>query len=270
MTSGGGRVVIYADILFLVNLYVDYFILLGVKKFYNLRTKTSRLLLGAVTGAVVSLISLFMLNDIINYILALIFGLLVCFASFYDGNIKILIKYYASFLFISFAFSGIVLMLSFLTKSAAVIGGKPYFQISPLLLLIFTSLSYGASELMRILRGKGENPFLFHKIVVEQNGCIVELFAKKDTGNDLKEPFSGLPVVVAEKDSLKEIKTEKTEIYRLVPFNTLGGSGLIPAFKPEKMYLKKDGKEVECYLAVFDGKLSHGSYNCLINPQILM
>lgn len=263
-------ITIYADILFLVNLYVDYFILLAVKNFLHLQTKSSRILLASLAGALFSLLSLFIYITIINYILAFIFGFFICSFAFYTREKIVLLKSYICFVFLSFAFSGIVFFLSSFTANAYVIGGKPYFQISPILLFLFTVLSYLICEGYRLFRGSLSSDFNFCKIIVEQNGEEFELFAKKDTGNSLTEPFSGLPVIVAEKNSFKKITNKPNEVFRLVPFNSLGGNGLLPAFKPEKVYVKKSGKILNCYLALYNGKLSTGTYNCLVNPETLM
>ena len=74
--------------------------------------------------------------------------------------------------------------------------------------------------------------------------------------------------MVAEKNIVKEVYEDKS-LFRLVPFNSLGGTGLLPAFKPEKIYTKKDKKLLECYLAIYDGKLSSGSFNCLVNSELI-
>lgn len=261
---------IYLDVFFIVNLYVNYFLLLGVKNFYKLRTKNRRIFLGALIGGLTSLISLLMLYDVINYILAVIFGFFICFASFYKKEIKPIIKYYSAFLLISFAFSGLMLIFSTMTTNIAIIGGKTYFDISPIMLFLFTIIAYIISEILRKFRSTEENGILFHKIIVEQNGNKTELFAKNDTGNTLKEPFSGLPVMVAEIEFLDKICDIENDSFRLIPYHSLGGKGLLKAFKPEKIYDKNTGKNLECYIALYNGKLSTGSYNSLINPEILI
>ncbi len=264
----GGNITIYVDILFIVNLYVDYFILLSVKQYFQLRVKTVRLLFGALLGASFSLLSLLSFLEIVNYILALLFGVIITLATFYPMNKKMLLKCYCGFLSLSFGFSGMVLLLSQITSNAVVIGGKPYFQISPLLLFLFTILSYLCSGLLAKFHGKWENRLDYCKIIIEGADQQVELFAKIDTGNSLKEPFSGTPVIVAEKEELSKITDDK-DMYRLIPYNSLGGSGLLPAFKPKNIYIKKSGKTLECYVAIYDGKLSTGSYNCIICPELI-
>ena len=47
--------VIYIDVLIIVNLFVNYFILLTTSKFLNLKLKLSRLILGEILGAIYSL-----------------------------------------------------------------------------------------------------------------------------------------------------------------------------------------------------------------------
>ena len=75
-----------------------------------------------------------------------------------------------------------------------------------------------------------------------------------DTGCNLKEPFSGLPVIVAEREVIDTVIPEKKT--RIVPFNTLSGDGMLKAFKPEKIII--DGKEYKSgvYIGVSDGKLT--------------
>lgn len=261
--------VIYGDILFLVNLYVDYFLLLGVKQFLHLRVKGFRLLLASLLGGAFSLLSLLPIPAPFTYVLSALMAVGITFAAFFPMEKLALIKASACFFAFSFIFGGIVLLLSELTGRAAVIGGSVYFDLSPLLLFLFTVLSYFVSLLLDKLRGGREPDLLFCKLVVEHEGKQVELFAKTDTGNTLKEPFSGLPVVVAEKQALGMFSKNNPQGFRLVPFHALGGEGLLPAFKPEKLYIKKTGRALNCYLALYDGKLSPGSWNCLAGPEAI-
>lgn len=261
--------VIYADILFLVNLYVDYFLLLAVRSFLHLRVKSIRLLAGAALGGGFSLLSLAEIWEPLRIFLAILFAGLMVFAAFAPIKKAALIKAWACFFAFSFIFSGIVLLLSSLTGKAAVVGGLPYFDLSPIMLLTFTVLAYFVSLILDRLRGGREPEMNFCRIIIEHAGKKAELFAKADTGNTLKEPFSGLPVMVAEKLSLSEVFSGDSQGFRLVPYHSIGGAGLLPAFKPDKVYIKKTNRELNCYLALYDGQLSAGSWNCLLSAELV-
>ncbi len=262
----GENLKIYADIFFIVNLYLDYFILLAVKKFLNYDTKTNKLLLASFTGACFSLVSLLINNLVLNFALAFVIAVFLCYISFYKGDVRSLIKSYICFMFLSFVFSGITLILSFISSSAVLIGGKPYFDLSVIQLFIFTVVCYLCTEAYRKIKAGNTADINYCKIIVEHKGKAYELYAKKDTGNSLIEPFSGLPVIVVEKGIISSVD----ENIRLIPFSSLGGKGLLKGFKADKIYIKKSRKELNCYLAVYDGKLGIGAYNSLVNPEIFI
>ncbi|MEG1427808.1 MAG: sigma-E processing peptidase SpoIIGA [Oscillospiraceae bacterium] len=262
--------VIYGDILFLVNLYVDYFLLLAVRRFLHLPAKRLQLLLGAVLGAAFSLFSLLEIPELLTYLISALFALLISLVAFSPPNKKALLKATACFFAFNFAFGGIVLLLAQMTGEAAVIRGSIYFDLSPVFLFLFTVLSYFVSLLLEKLRGRREPDKIFCKILVEHRGEKAELLGKIDTGNTLKEPFSDLPVLVAEKKIFAEILRVLQPVdFRVVPFASVGGKGLLEAFRPEHICIKSTGQEFPCYLALYDGSLSAGSWNCLVNPQIL-
>jgi len=98
------------------------------------------------------------------------------------------------------------------------------------------------------------------RLTIAHQGRQAELFAKADTGNALREPFSGLPVIVC--------AAEAGAGLRLVPFQTLGGDGLLPAFKPDRVVAAKTGQELECYLALSAKPLSAGQFSAIYNPEL--
>jgi len=58
-----------------------------------------------------------------------------------------------------------------------------------------------------------------------------------DTGNRLREPFSGLPVLIAEAALLKDILPKRG--YRIVRFGALGGEGRMACFKPTAVWIEQ-------------------------------
>ncbi len=259
--------VIYADVLWIVNLYIDYFILLWVKDFLNLNVRNFRIIIASIVGASFSLILIANLSTTANVVLSFLCAIIICFTAFYNKSFIFLIKPFFCFIAASFVFGGVILLLSNFTGMAALVNGIPYFQISPILLFFFTVVSFFIAKFLQKIIGKYESKLSFYKIVVEHAGASVELFTKGDTANNLKEPFSGLPVIVVEEETASILRFENETNFRLVPFNSLGGTGLLHAHKPNKIYIKKDGTIINAYLAIYKGKLSAGTYNSLINPN---
>lgn len=105
-------------------------------------------------------------------------------------------------------------------------------------------------------------------------GRSIELTALRDTGNRLREPLSGGPALIAEERTLLPLLEPEVQAqllataglpaperltvlgpgFRLLPYRTLGGNGLLLAFRPEQVYI--------------DGALSPGVWAAL-SPEPL-
>ena len=110
----------------------------------------------------------------------------------------------------------------------------------------------------------------------------VNFAAKVDTCNSLREPFSNLPVIVASEEVLKPIlpqdfwpfikgnEMQNFEDFkiRFIPFQTVSGEGLLPAFKPDVVKIKNDF-EKEAYIAVCSKEVLPDGTFSLINPLLI-
>jgi stage II sporulation protein GA (sporulation sigma-E factor processing peptidase) len=94
-----------------------------------------------------------------------------------------------------------------------------------------------------------------------------------DTGNELKEPITNLPVIIVEKDMLKNFNIANEEKL-LIPYKVINGStGYIEAFKPLGVKIVYDNKKeiiVNAVIGLCDGKLSDlNDYNALLSRGII-
>lgn len=95
-----------------------------------------------------------------------------------------------------------------------------------------------------------------------------------DSGNTLYDPVSRKPVSVVERRVLEgRIDLDRPERFRLIPYHTLGGRGLMQAIEIEKMKVKKEGQEFlleHAILGIYDGKVTeNGSYQLILHPALL-
>ena len=94
------------------------------------------------------------------------------------------------------------------------------------------------------------------RLRLERKGNCVELLALRDTGNRLREPISGEAALIAEEEILLPLlepelrqrlrataglsAAERLPLlgpgFRLLPYRTLNGGGLLLAFRPDKVY----------------------------------
>ncbi len=261
--------VIYVDVLFSVNFFITFFLLLVTEKLSKRSGKIWRLVLASFIGGAYSFV-IFAdeLNFAVSFLGKLAAACIIVFAAFKYMGIKVFIKETAIFFFVNFLFVGIIvgLWLIFKPKGIVINNSTVYFNISAKVLLVTALAAYLISVIViRIYNGKTSAKELY-SITVHIGEKQTRFFAFADSGNNLREPFSEFPVIVAEKKLFENI-----ECQRLIPYKTIGGEGVLPAFKPDKVEIstsRGSAETQEIYIALSDS-VKRGEYQGIINPKIL-
>jgi len=265
---------IYIDVLVGVNLFINYFLLLAVSKFLSIPVKRLRVFAAAALGAVYSLtILLPEVNLFLSFIMKLFMAATIVLVAYPFHGLKQLLRQLAAFYIMSFAFAGFMLALWFFIAPQGLIinNSVVYFNISPFLLIILTVICYVVIRVINRLTGRQAPDQIFCRIKIDHDGKSVSCMAKVDTGNSLTEPFSNYPVVVVYEQCVAIlVPGESSGKIRLVPFQAVSGSGLLPAFKPDLLTVVCGQKQIEIhnvYIAVTKSKL--GEFSALLNPDLL-
>ena len=113
-----------------------------------------------------------------------------------------------------------------------------------------------------------------------------------DTGNSLCDPLSGSPVAIAGDAVAKKLFTDEVcaaltspvrnagtlgagtvSGFRLIPYSTVSGGGLIPVFRPDRLTVSADGCEYEIDDALLGFPASGGALlredGVILNPELL-
>lgn len=114
-----------------------------------------------------------------------------------------------------------------------------------------------------------------YKVQILEGEETVEMTALLDTGNTLREPFSGKPVSVVEKEKVEKIWLNRTqEKYRIIPFHSIGEEhGVMEGMEVEKLTVWKDNEKLvlsKAIIAFYDGKLSKDDRFQMILQQGLL
>ncbi|MBQ5562050.1 MAG: sigma-E processing peptidase SpoIIGA [Clostridia bacterium] len=277
---------IYIDVLFCVNFIIDYIILLSVKKFRNLRTKNSRLLLSAFVGGIGSFIILLPpMPVLLSWTVNIIEAVIITASAFLPMRFKAFLKTFSSLFLISFSYCGVMtaVLSLFSPKNLIIRNSTVYINISPVILILITLLCYISMRIILKLSCKKISRELNCDIEISHNGKILFLNGSVDTGNTLHEPFSGECVIVANADLFKDffdaqkyISSNSTDIikdgFRLVPFKSVGGNGLIPAFRPSKLYIIENNKktEIHAYIGLCDNKYLSDDNDVLVPLELVL
>ncbi len=280
--------VVYVDILLGVNLFLNYLLLVGAGAFLHIKAKRLRLLLASALGSLFSL-SIFLPELPLPVSLLLKAGgsVILVLAAFSIRSKALFLRAYSCFLLVSFAFAGIMMGLwyAFSPQGMVYRNGSVYFDINILTLTFSALICYFAvSIIVRFFRRNAPDSHIcdITVLVGHRQVCGKALF---DSGNALREGFSDAPVIVVDAAFIKAVVPELLKPFllekqydslsvalpetgiRLVPFRSVGGSGLLPAFKPDKVTLCCAGKRYETtqlYLAVSQKAVSYGEYEALV------
>lgn len=259
--------VIYVDVLFIVNFFITYLLLLLTKALVKSSAKTVRLLISSVLGGLYSLVIL--LDDL--SVLISIFGklsvsILLVLITFGFKRFGTFIKAVALFYFSNMLFLGVILgtQLIFNSKSAAVNNGSVYFDISAPVLLLSAFLAYVVSIAVIKIYNKTLGRQEIYKLKIFKDSDCHTMLAFFDSGNKLTEPFSGYPVIIVDSSKMN-YKSE-----RIIPFNTVGGDGILQAFRPDKIEISNEKNKIETdkvYIAL--SNVEEKNYSAILNSQIL-
>lgn len=287
--------VVYIDVLLAINLLIDFLLLSATAYLLRLSVKRWRLVIGASAGAAAScVIFLPEMPPAISLALQLVIAALLTRIAFTWKNVRRYITTLSVFFGISLLFAGVAfgLWTTFAPTDMVVMNGVVYYDVPPLWLVAFSMISYGLLRLYdRMLRKKAPAEGIY-RLRIDGGAGWVELNALYDTGHHVVEQFSRRPVIIVRYESLQSClssnlrhslsqlldgKEDDLSVHaalksriRMIPFHSMGGEGVLPAFQPVSILLSdRMGNAIQLtdvYIAV-SRKLKSREYEALIGGE---
>ncbi len=248
--------IVYGEFLFLENLITGALLLVLTSVLLGEKIRKHRVLLGAtVCGA--AGFTVFVATGAYAVPLRIGIATLAVYIGTGAAGFKRLVQKTALFFALTVLSGGTVMALM-LWQQIPSLSGAGVFYIPPLTyvrLICFGCLAFGFSYwTVRILRGLRLKAKLCGTARVSICGESLEFSAMVDTGNYLREPFSGKPVALLGKKcgcSLKSYMSD--ERYTVIPFSSVGTEkGILEGIRCDCMSF--GGNEVKnVVLAFYDG-----------------
>ncbi len=274
--------VIYVDMLLALNLVIDYILLCGCARVLQLPAHRGRMIAGATVGALSSLMILLPpMGTALSLLCKLGVALIMVPIAFPLHTFARFCKATITLFVISALFAGVCSGLYlFLSPTGVLVqSGIVYMPIPPLLLLVLTTASYGVLCLYDRFtqRRMVRNAAFLIEILHEDER--IQLRALLDSGHSLRDSFSGAPVVIVDRAALGALRTKaepllagvSSQPIRYIPFSSLGGSGLLPSFRPQAVLLHTNDKVIpldNIWIAVTE-HLGNSDCDALIGPDVL-
>ena len=280
---------IYLDVLISLNIFINYFILLGTAKFNKIPVRKLRLFFGAFFGALTSMLILFPpLTSILNFLIKLFIALIIILITFGVSDKKTFFKNLLTFYLVTFLFLGsmIAIWLIFTPIGMVINNNIIYFDIPAIIIILSSLLSYFIVFLINKFISINLPKKVFCNLKIYNSNSYCDILAKIDTGNSLKEPFSLAPVIIVKENAITNIISEDLKKYlfslkknnlscfdnknfRIIPFNTINSSGLLPAFKPDKIYINNKICTKDTYIAICDDDKLNDNFKAIVNIECL-
>lgn len=212
-------------------------------------------------------------------------------------NVKKCLKQLLIFYLTSFTFGGTAFaLLYFINPAEILMQNGVYIGSYPVKIAILGGIIGCVIIIIafKIIKGKMTSKNMYCKIEVEINSKKAESIAMIDTGNLLKEPISGRPVIIIENEilenmlpdkilmntkkiiegNMEEIPIEYISKLRVIPFTSLGmPNGMLLGIKADKItiYNEDDTQKIEnIIIGLYDKKLSKtGKYTSLIGISLI-
>lgn len=265
--------VVYLDILIFLNAIIDYCLLCLSSLIIGQKIKSIRLIVAALVASLFSLV-IFLpnLNPITEIFIALSSALVTTIIAFIRKNLKLFIKFYFSFLSVSISFNGLITAIWFLAKPGGMIlkNSVLYFNISALEMIFWTIISYIIIKAVLCIIRRSSPMATRCKLTLSNYDKTLELVAMVDTGNSLKDIYTGKQVIIVGKDTAKDLFGDISLIPPiLLPYSTVDGVSMMSAFccKRTKINNHEIGPSL---IAVSDRNIEESDYKAIVNPQILI
>ena len=292
--------IVYADILLALNFFCDFFLLWTAGKILRRQISLLRILAASIVGAFYGLtVVIPALTWMAHPFCMFVVSLLLLRLAYRWDEPKSFLRLAGVFYLTAFAMAGAALAGSrLLEQNGIVFAPMQTLKAGSLLFALFIAIILGRRGWSAIKKNWHKEDFQL-KIKIMVNGHSCQMPALLDTGNDLREPLSGLPVLVADYQALRtimpeylrqafeqhghdspemvlhEISTHNTDGWlkrmRLIPFASIGKqNGLLLGFKPDMLILEGASKRQtnQVMICISAESLGNG-YQAVINPEIL-
>jgi len=302
-------VTVYVDIIFLYNFLIDWILLWSTTFVLKHRVKWYRLAIGSGIGALYTIVLFFpALSALYTFLSKLLLAAVMIFCTFGYHRLRVFLQRLLIFYLVSFVIGGGLLGIHFLmrTESQIISGivmtssggfGTP---VTWLFILVgFPLIWWLSGKGVRHLKENNRKLalrvqveiLLMEQVVITCNGLV-------DTGNQLYEPISRTPVMIADlslfekclpsmlfqavqaktdfstNSSFLELDDKWLSRVRLIPFRSVSrGMDLLLAIRPDLVRIHSQGQTMETNKVLIGlnpvALASDGSYQTIVHPSLI-
>lgn len=288
---------IYIDVVLIENLIMNYIILLATGVILKTKIKHFKIIISSLIGAIYTILAYVITIPIYSsFFMKFLLSIIIIYVAYNPQNVKKMWKILIVFYLTSFVFGGAAFALIYIVKPQDILMKNGLFLGTYPMKSVVLAGIIGFIIIVtafKIVRNRITKRDIYKNVKIEIDGKQIHLNAILDTGNMLKDPITGSPVIVVEKSILYEIlpielldnienilggnlekipeSIKKQYIKRLkfIPFSSLGRqNGMLVGIKPnfiEIMDEQNSFKREDIIIGIYEKSLTKdGRYRALM------
>ena len=239
---------IYVDLVFLLNVFLDFILLMSVSVILTRNAKVSRIILGSIVGGVSTLLLFINLSSITSLFLKLLLGLLMVLTTFGYKSIKYTFNNLFYLYTLSFSVGGVMYLLM----------EKGFYNYVILIIgFIIVLFMY-----IKQIKNYQNNYSNYYSVELYFKNKKYLLTGYLDTGNKLYDSYKHRPVIITS----KKINYKLEEII-YVPYISLNNQNVLKCLKPDKIII--NNHIFNNYLVgISNDKFKIDGINCILHSKM--
>lgn len=264
--------VVFLDLVILINLIVNFFLLYITGRTLKLIVNFKLMFLAALIGSIYTITLIYpCLIMFSTFYFKLIMAIALTYISFGNKGLATNLKILCVFMLYSMLLAGICMFIQYNRYSyldGAMITNFPYQWLFVSLMIFYITVD----RLVIYIKDRKDLFTLVYDVDIIFKDKEKKVKAFLDTGNELREPATNLPVVIVEKSVFGNVNLEEFSKFH-IPYRVINGSsGKLLGFKPDiiKINFGEEVKYREVIIALCQDKLSQvGDYHALLSRGVM-
>lgn len=264
--------VIYLDILLLENLVVNLFLLYITARTLRVKVELRYIILAATIGSLYVITLVYpQLKSFSSVSFKIIVAVILVLISFRKRKIMFNIKALAIFILYSMMLAGACMFVQYSEDydiNNSVIINFSYKKLMISVMIIYMIID----RVIVYIKERKDLSNLVYNIDIVLKNSQKNIKAFLDTGNNLREPATNLPVVIVEKSVFKDVDLKSYDKF-YIPYRVVSGQGgNLQGFKPEyiKIHQGDETTTREVIVAFCEERLSDfNDYEALLSRGVM-
>ena len=238
--------IIYVDLVLMLNIFLDFILLMSVSVLLTRNTKLKRLLLGSVIGGLSTILLFISVSSLISFIIKIILGLLMVLSTYGYHSLKYTLNNLFYLYTLSFSVGGVMYLLM----------DSGYYNYIVLIIGFIIVLYF----YIKMIKRYQETYSNYYKVKITIKDKDYDVIGYLDTGNKLK--YHHKPVVILD----KKIKYNIEDIV-YVPYTSLNNTSVLKCLKTDKIMI--NNHVFKNYLVgISNDKIHIDGINCILHSKM--